>query len=308
MVLSNGKHYELQGYDYLCDPKNGNALAVRRSTGEASDAVTVTVPIGTTWQTPEQQEVQNERRKQKQDFYEQKSRLDTLGEFSFVLAKQRFEGISPETVARLVYLSTYLRTDPSQALFLTQRTKMTKHDLPSIMGLSRRTADRFLDEASQEYIVLDDVGHLSLNAALFCRGKIGRHGESLSWRKVYISAVRSLYRAANGKHRYLGYMFQMIPFINIQYNMLCENIFERDLDNIRQMTDKDFCREISYDYSQIARLRKVYKNIRFEVDGRMEAFCAFVDAGCGTRIYINPHILYSGTRPDLVEVLGSFCK
>lgn len=308
MVLSNGKHYELQGYDYLCDPKSGNALAVRRSTGEVSDAVTVTVPIGTTWQTPEQQEAQNERRKQKQDFYEQKSRLDTLGEFSFVSAKQRFEGISPETAARLVYLSTYLRTDPSQALFSTQRTKMTRYDLPSIMGLSRRTADRFLDEASQEYIVLDDVGHLSLNAALFCRGKIGRHGESLSWRKVYVSAVRNVYRAANGKHRYLGYVFQMIPFINIQYNILCENIFERDLDNIQQMTDKDFCREIGYGYSQIARLRKVYKNIRFEVDGRMEVFCAFVDAGCGTRIYVNPHILYSGTRPDLVEVLGSFCK
>ena len=185
---------------------------------------------------------------------------------------------------------------------------MTRHDLPGIMGLSRRTADRFLDEASQDYILMDDSGYLSLNATLFRRGKIGRHGESLSWRKVYISTVRSLYRAANGKHRYLGYVFQMIPFINIQYNMLCEDIFERDLYNIRQMTDKDFCRRIGYDYSQIARLRKVYKNIRFEVDGHMEAFCAFVDAGCGTRIYVNPHILYSGTRPDLVEVLGCFCK
>ena len=131
----------------------------------------------------------------------------------------------------------------------------------------------------------------------------------MSWQKIYIDSVKKLYRMA-GKHmhRYLGYVFKMLPYINIQYNILCyDDVFEKNLNNIRQMTDKEFCKEIGYDYSQIARLRKVYRNIRFEVGGRMEAFCAFVDAGCGTRIYVNPHVLYSGTRPDLVEVLGSFC-
>lgn len=307
MILSDGKAYGPQGYDYLCVPDSGKVLAVQRSTGEVSEAFTGTFPVGTVFQTPEQQEAQRRRNRQKQDFLEQKARLGTLGEFSFVSARQRFEGVSPETAARLVYLSTYLRTDTSEVLFSTQRTKMKRIDLPVVMGLSRKTADRFLDEASQEYIMLDDAGHLSMNPLLFRRGKIGRHGESLSWRKVYIDAVRKLYRAARGKHRYLGYVFQMLPYINIQHNILCHNIFEKDLHNLHQMTDKDFCREIGYDYSQIARLRKVYKGICFEVNGRMEAFCAFVDAGHGTRIYVNPHILYSGTRPDSVEVLGAFC-
>lgn len=35
---------------------------------------------------------------------------------------------------------------------------------------------------------------------------------------------------------------------------------------------------------------------------------AFVEAGSSTRIFVNPHILYNGTRPDMVAVLGSFCN
>jgi len=213
-----------------------------------------------------------------------------------------------KSIGRLVFLSTFLKWEDG-ALLLTQRSKMSRDDLPEILGFSRQTASRFLDEASPNYITLDSANNLYMNPKIFYRGEIGRHGESASWRKIYTDSVRKLYRmAGKNNHRYLGYVFKMLPFISIEYNGLCGDIFEKDLALVQFMTDADFCNRIGYDYSAVSRLKKIYRRIRFDVDGHMEPFCAFVEAGDSTRIFVNPHILYNGTRPEMVAVLGSFCK
>ena len=266
------------------------------------------VPVGTVFYTPEQLQKINERKRQQHEFLNSKTTLDSLGRFSFLYATQRFEDISPEAAARLVYLSTFLKWEDG-ALLLTQRAKMNHTNLPEVLGLSRQTVSRFIDEVSPKYITLDGENNIIMSPKMFYRGKIGRHGESLSWRKVYADSVRKLYRmAGRSNHRYLGYVFQLLPFISVQYNGLCLNIFEKDLNAVQFMSDIDFCDLIGYDRSAVSRLKRIYKKIRFEVDGHTEPFCAFVDVGDSTRIFVNPRILYNGTRPDMVAVLGSFCK
>jgi len=308
LILSNGKWYQPGGYDYAVDQETGQPISISRTTGEVIPAVTETFPIGTQHITPDQQEAARKRNEQLQDFFEQKARLDSFGPFSFVCASQQFEDISPDTAARLVYLSAFLKWGAGE-LLLTQRNQMNRDNLPEVMGLSRWTVNRFLEEVVPKYISLDDAGNLYMNPECFFRGKIGRHGESASWRKIYVDSVKKLYRmAGKTKHRYLGYVFQMLPFISIQYNGLCSNIFQKDLSMVRYLSDKDFCEKIGYDYSAVSRLRKTYKAIRFDVEDHTEPFCAFVDAGERTKIYVNPHILYNGTRPDIVAILGSFCK
>lgn len=308
MLLSDGKFHQPRGYDYTVDPDSGQPLAISRATGEVIDAITETVPVGTIFYTPEQQEAIADRKAKQREFFDRKAILDSLGQFSFVCATQGFEDVSPETAARLVYLSTFLKWNDGALLF-TQRSKMSRDNLPEVLGLSRQTVSRFLDEVSPNYIALDDERHLYMNPKLFYRGKIGRHGKSASWRKIYIDSVRKLYRmAGKNNHRYLGYVFKMIPFISVEYNGLCPDIFEKDLSLVQFMTDADFCNRIDYDYSAVSRLKRIYRKIRFDVDGHTEPFCAFVETGDSTRIFVNPHILYNGTRPDMVAVLGSFCK
>lgn len=308
MVLSDGKVHQQEGYDYWTDPDTGSLYAVSRKTGEVVDAIMVPVPVGTSFLTPEQQEALRNRKEQQREFYDRKAILDSFGKFSFLWNEQQFEDVSPETAARLVYLSTFLSWEDG-ALLVTKRTKLSFESLPAVLGLSRQTVARFMDEASPHYISLDNRGSLYMNPELFYRGKIGRHGESASWRKIYIDSVRKLYRmAGKNKHRYLGYVFKMLPFISIEYNGLCLNIFEKDLDLVQFMSNSDFCSKVGYDCSNISRLKGIYKKIRFDVEDHTEPFCAFVEAGNSTRIFVNPHILYNGTRPDMVAVLGGFCK
>lgn len=296
-----------EGYEYGVYPDSGRPFAVSRATGEVTDAITITVPVGTVSYTPEQQKALHDRKAQRKEFLNCKAVLDSLGRFSFLHTMQGFEDVSPETAARLVYLSTFLKWE-DEALFITQRRKMNRDSLPEILGLSRQTVSRFLDEVSPHYITLDDEKNIHMNQSLFYRGKIGRHGESKSWRKIYTDSIKKLYHmAGKNNHRYLGYVFKMLPFISIEYNGLCLDIFEKDLAAVRFMNDADFCKQIGYNYSAVSRLKRIYKRIHFDVEGHTEPFCAFVEAGNSTKIFVNPRILYNGTKPDMVEVLGSFC-
>lgn len=263
-----GKVYEPGGYDYIVNPDSGKLLAISKATGEVTDAVITTVPVGTVSYTPEQQEAIRKRKEQQKDFFNQSAMLDSLGRFSFVRVIQQFEDVSPETAARLVYLSTFLKWGNGTLLF-SQRTKMSRDRLPDVMGLSRQTVDRFLNDVVPMYITFDDTGTIIMNPEYFFRGSIGKHGESASWRKIYLDSVRKLYRlAGKNNHRYLGYVFQLLPFISIQYNGLCYDIFEKDLYHVPFMDNKGFCSAIGYDYSSVSKLIKRYKKILFDVDGQ----------------------------------------
>lgn len=71
-------------------------------------------------------------------------------------------------------------------------------------------------------------------------------------RKLYIMVQPS-------QHKHLGYLFKMLPYVNLEYNVLCHNPLESNLDDIQLMTVSEFCGAIGYDISNWHRLNKIYK-------------------------------------------------
>lgn len=68
---------------------------------------------------------------------------------------------------------------------------------------------------------------------------------------------------------------------------------------------------IHTDVLHINKLLAIYRDVRFDADGRQERFCAIAYDGinkAGAKICINPHILYCGSNYKQVEILGAFCK
>lgn len=141
-----------------------------------------------------------------------------------------------------------------------------------------------------------------------CRGKLPYGGR---YQQIFVSSVQELYRKTRPQqHRYLGYVFQMLPYINIEYNILCTNPTEENLDLISHITLDDFCAAIGYSKNQRARLMRVYASITFSVDRKQEQFCAFVTPGADlgrTKIFVNPHILYHGKQDVQTQILGKLC-
>ena len=227
--------------------------------------------------------------------------------FYFILSNTDFEGLSPSNVTRLIYLNTFL--DYETGLLSERGKSVKKKDLQRLLKLSRPTVNDFWNDVSPHYLSETKDGTLITNAEIFKRGKL--KGQSELYRKFYNKGIRILYENAYKKSTHLGYLFMLLPYVNIQFNVLCDNPLEDELDKVNFLTVKEFYECIGYDFSQISRLASIYRNVTFDVNGKQERFCSFVTDGldlANGRIFINPHILYSGTDYLRVEILGEFCK
>ncbi len=295
------------GYDYIKDD-SGKDYAVSRATGKVTDAVTITVPVGSTVRTPEQQRAYKEywENQEKKKFYCRKI-MDEYGYFYFVLCENQLGKLSAETAARLIYLATFLNYD--NYFMMSQRQHMKKSDLQSVLGLSTGTTFKFWKEVSPLYVVEEGEG-LKLSSTDIVRGEI--KNKNNSYQRFYIDAIRKIYEKTEvSKHKHLGYVYKILPFINRQYNVLSWNPDEEVLDDIKPLSVEDFCQLIGYDPHDSKKLIKIYKKITFEVNHHQEYFLSYVTNDTdmkSARMFVNPRILYCGTMPERVEILGAFVK
>lgn len=215
-----------------------------------------------------------------------------------------FDGISPAMVTRLIYLSTYVGYRDN-ILMLTGKTGMMRSNLQEVLGISKRNTAYFWDAVSPQYISENEDGYLVLSDNVFKRGRMKRK-QHIPYQQFYIDGVRKLYQAASvSQHKQLGYLFSMLPYISVEYNLLCHNPFETDMDKVKLMSIAEFCNEIGYNISNIGRLKQIYNAIRFDVDGRRERFCTMIYNGIdenNAKICINPNVLYAGTNKGCIEV------
>ena len=298
-------------YYLWLEEETGAWRGKRLSTNEEIDVNVFIGPEGSRIRTPADIEADEKLREQRRNYLAQRAQLRRLGKFCFLAIENGFSEISAATAARLVYLSTFLKYG-TNSLYLTKRTQMKKEDLPKVMGMSATTAFRFTKEVIPQYLQVDENGNLHLSERIFRQGQLSRGNNQKAYQKIYIDMVRRLYNETPvSNHKELGYIFAMLPYINIEYNVLCKNPYEKDLAEIELLSVREFCESIGHSYSTVSRLRETYSRIRFTVDGAEEQFCKFVTDGNtldDAWIFVNPRILYSGTSPELVRILGKFCK
>lgn len=304
-----------QGYFYGIDSETGEPYAVRKTTGEVTNAVTITVPEGTTFMTPEQQEAHKQQIEglQKKLELEERRRLrsDTLNELGkyFFAVCNGFKGLSDAAVTRLVFLATFLSLD-SRRLYKTERTPLKLDHLPELMGLHRKTVKSFLKEADA-YLAIDDDNGLIMIGDAFIRGELPK-GQHMAMQRLYRDSIRNIYRITPvSKHHLLGLVFRLLPYVNQEYNILCRNPGEECIDDLELLSLHDFCELIGHNYLKMYRLKAELRKLTFDVNGKQELFCNFVDTGLGPkciRIFVNPHIMYNGSDYKKVEVLGKFCE
>lgn len=230
-----------------------------------------------------------------------------------MLIDNAFSDISPQTTTRLIYLCTYL--DYSRQFMRTQKTQMTKDDIGIILNLSKSAFYNFWNEVNGKYIIEKDE-HLYINkSANIFRDRLPKINGYCPYQKIFIKTVRSLYNALIDqphKQKQLGYIFKLLPYVNLEYNIFCTDIFEENIKLIEPLTMKDICNLIGYDTTQAAKLQKELKLLTFDYQGNQEYLISYVDNGDNSplskRIFLNPHIVYNGSDYKSVEILGAFCK
>ena len=302
------KTKECSGYTYTV-LESGEKVAIDNNTGQVLPVITRDFPLGSITYTPQQQKSYKEQNDEESNHYFERRLKEKKKDYYFVSREDEIVDLSPETAARLIYLNSYIDVGHNK-LMLSQRTPMRRKDLSRVLNISPATASRFWDEVYPNYIVEKNDGLMFTNSQFFIRGRL----QNKSALKFFVESVRTLYESLpTNKHRYLGYVFRLLPFVNIEFNVLCFNPFEKELEKVEMMTLSDLCEYINFDKSNLHRLTNIYKSLRFKINSKShtERFVSFIFDGTDrsqSKVYINPNILYSGSCFERVEILGAFCK
>lgn len=222
-----------------------------------------------------------------------------------------FEDLMPQSIVRLIYLSTYIDYS-SNILCFDNKKPMAKKDIKDIMILTSTICCEFFNELIEKGYMINEEDKYIITNKYFRKGKINKNLSAYKnnkYTRVYINAVRKLYTTSKTTdHIMLGYIFRLIPFVNLQWNIACHNPLEKDKNLIQAITIGEFCDHIGYDRKNAKRLIKTLGSVKFEWKNKLQRFCSFVYDSEITNmmIFVNPNIFYSGDHFGEVEILGIF--
>lgn len=258
-----------------------------------------------------------EKRKEKRQWHDPDQ--ENFVWFVFEAAATLTEIVPEEYLAALFLLGTYASYE-ADGMLTSHGAPVKKAKLPELLGMSRQTAGRFWKcMAEDNNILREKDGVVHMDRKVFFKGPLGNKVKRFSKENRYITkvltdSVRDLYKRATPRTRkQLGYLFQCLPFANVEYNIICKNPQETEPDNIELMTVGELCDLVGYDKSNSARLIQNLKGLEFSTDKmeKPERAANFV-LGNGLRdsetyqMFINPKVAYRGHHPEEVRVLGLF--
>ena len=276
----------------------GNLIFLNADTGEIDEGVIYHVRTGSKVfvKAPEQAAQEKNKIKKIRRF---------KGENFYFMNKNLDFKILPSDLTKLVYLHSFGRFKDN-TLMRSERQPMTVDDLPKILNTSAETVRKFLKNVVPKYLTIDDDKVIHSSDNYFIKGRLKNN----TWIKVHQSGIKSLYKSnAKTAQKQIGYIFMLLPYLNIEYNVLCYNPAETDFKNIQPMTIIEFCHNIGYDTTQYKRLINAYGRIIINVNGKREKFCSFLIENTDlskAKIIVNPEVLYSGNHKDELKIPGAF--
>lgn len=197
-------------------------------------------------------------------------------------------GVSLANVTRIIYLATYMTYD--NVLVTGNNKKMDKKKMQEIMGLKRETFRTFYQEAVKAHILKENPdSSFSITNNIFHKGKIVKLQPEFKYMYMKNLGIRELYESVkSSEHSRLAYLFMMIPFVHMKFNILCWNPLEENFDKIELMSFKQLG-----ELFNVKNVRQLSHYLRFyQVDGRH--LIAQTVVGNTRRIFVNPSLYSSG--------------
>lgn len=224
--------------------------------------------------------------------------------FFYSIKEQLFDGkIDGATATRLIYLATYLNYD--NVLVFENKKPMHKKDLQDVLKIKDTAYKDFVKECvKNDLIIINDDDTVAMPKAYFKRGNLTKTNiKKADIIRMYNDSIRYLYDNADPTyHKNLAYLFMVIPYVNVDYNLICTNPDEKDIDKIQCINTQQLCEIVGYNPKNYRRFRQNLKQIIIN-----DSFAvSFVDNIFGEKIFVNPTIYYAGDKHDKVWILDKF--
>lgn len=232
-----------------------------------------------------------------------------LGSFNFSHYKEVLELIKTDKgefdgalAFRFIYLSTFMDFENNlrwgQSFRDKDRGYMRKKDLGEVLGLSRNHVTKFRQRLIELNILSIDAstGIMNINSRVCHKGKLKNSLKGKSVR-VFEDGIQKIYKSSLPKeHKRLGIFIQLLPYLNIQHNILCFNVDEERPRKIEPLSIQDICCIVGHKLKNARRLESDL--IKTTVGD--EALVMKHTKYCSIVYSINPRMFYKGN--DIKEL------
>jgi len=234
----------------------------------------------------------------------------------FDVREEYYPEVSDSLLAKIVYLITYMDYETNLLVVQDSSTSpkrpMLKKDVASVIRLYRTKFNKFWTEMLATGIIVEEPDGKLRVSPLFCKGSLTRKNKAAM--KVFTHAVRYMYENIDVRsHQYIAYLFRLIPYINLRYNVLCQNPLETDKSEIVRMTARDMCHILGVDDTQVVRFMKhILRKLVFvdkKGDKRSVLLCLVDSKNDVLRsfVLVNPQF-YAGyiSKEEMLNILDEF--
>ena len=218
-------------------------------------------------------------------------------------------GIDRSNISRLIYLATYIDYNDREENVLVRHGEnnkieyLTKKDIQRIMGLSEKTFKSFMKDMKDNNLIWSVNNKFYISNEYFCKGKSSF--DKRKYTRIFINTTRELYKMCSTRqHKKLSYVFQLIPFLNYETNILCSNPTERDRSKLNKLSLQDICEllGIQTESKSMHRFEHDLYKIYFTINNeKCYVFSrVIVKGGNGINDYfvINPSVIWQGSNVD----------
>lgn len=230
--------------------------------------------------------------------------LSVTGNFCFYFFTNcQLAGLDNATITRLIMASTYCNYNG--ILCHDNGRIITQDGLQQILHLKDRVFFNFVAKCKTAGILSYDGQQYKLDRDVFAKGNLKKKDYQQDFTKIYAEGIRNIYNSVSvASHKTLGYLFAILPYINRDYNFLCKNQDENNLDNLSYLTLGEVAAMFGYDVTHIGRLKSDLWHIRFDNGELCVNFVPHPDLALWC-VIVNPRLYYMGSNPIEMQKIGN---
>lgn len=248
-------------------------------------------------QKKEQVEEVMQWQKEKTEF--QEAIIDNCGHFYFNFYQRLLNKLQPQYLTRFLYLSCFINYDNRLVINKTTRhIPIYEEDLQSILKLSRaetyNTKNILIEKG---LLIIHEDKTMSINDTYCKKGEIMKN-KKVEKVRMFENGMKELYEKSKpSEHKQMALLFEMLPMINLRWNVVCENPTEEVKECIKPYSLKDLARQLNQ--TNVTRFKQKLMDMTI---GNEPVVC-INEIKHKKFLTINPKIYYKGVNLEELKAI-----
>lgn len=209
--------------------------------------------------------------------------------------------------SRYLRLATEMEYDTGRLVHSKPYKPLSEEQIIELLKISKRewlnTKKYFVDKGLLKFEGKGKNKEFYLNTDVCLKGELPTKAintKTLGTSRVFIHSYRYMYdNLSSTERKTLFYLARLLPFVNIEFNTICSNVFEEDESKIEPLSVGQMCEIMGIEPEHFSRLMK--KLTKLKVNEKC-VLCKII-ADDSVYYVINPALFYQGNNRDSLRLI-----